>query len=73
MTRWTRLLAAITLAFTLTVGIAPRPVLAQANSEQFEGTNPEETKSEGRPFDGYMATGALVFLVLFIVGKSARR
>lgn len=73
MTRWTRLLAAMTLALTLTMGTAPRPVHAQANSESFEGANPDEAKPEGRAGDGYVATALLVFLVLFIVGKSARR
>jgi hypothetical protein len=29
--------------------------------------------SKGRPLDGYLATITLMLLVLFIVGKSARR
>jgi hypothetical protein len=30
-------------------------------------------ESKGRPLDGYIATAALCGLVLFVVGKSARR
>jgi hypothetical protein len=33
----------------------------------------EEGKGSGRPLDGYLATITLLLLVLFIVGKSARR
>lgn len=73
MTRWTRFASALVLALTLSTAIAPRPVLAQANEESFAGANEEEAKSDGRPLDGYLATAALVFLVLVIIGKSARR
>jgi hypothetical protein len=73
MTRWTRALAIPVLALTLAAGYAPRPAFGQANSDAFEGTNPEETKGEGRPLDGYLATLALVGLSMFIIGKSARR
>jgi hypothetical protein len=30
-------------------------------------------ESKGRPLDGYIATGMLCGLALFVVGKSARR
>lgn len=73
MTRLTRLFAPLFLALTLTVGVAPSHVFAQANSEQFEGTNPEEQKGEGRSLDGYFLTSLFVFGVLFLIGKSARR
>ncbi len=66
MTRWTRRLAPIALAFTLTLGALPAPAPAQ---EEPVG----EPKSAGRPFDGYFATACLAGLALFIVGKSARR
>ncbi len=66
MTRWTRWLAPIALACTLTLGTLPAPVLAQVEPAG-------ASKSEGRPFDGYFATGCLAGLALYIVGKSARR
>jgi hypothetical protein len=34
---------------------------------------PEPGAGSGRPFDGYAGTCVLLFLALFIVGKSARR
>jgi hypothetical protein len=34
---------------------------------------PAEGESKGRPLDGYIATGLLCGLALFIVGKTARR
>jgi hypothetical protein len=66
MTRWTRRLAPIVLACTLSLGTPPAPAPAQ---EEPVGA----PKSEGRPFDGYFATGCLAGLALYIVGKSARR
>ncbi len=68
MKRWTRRLAPFALGLTLTMGTIPHPVLAQ---EDPNATG--EGKSEGRPWDGYVATGALVFLAMFLVAKSARR
>ncbi len=68
MTRWKRSLAALTLSLTLAGGVAPTPVLAQEEPAA-EG----EEKSEGRPVDGYIVFAIVAFLVLFIMGKSARR
>jgi len=34
---------------------------------------PGAAESKGRPWDGYIATGMLCGLALFIVGKTARR
>ena len=67
--RWTRWIAAPALAAALGLGLAPAPVRGQ---EPPPGEGGEEDKS-GRPLDGYLATAALAALVLFIVGKSARR
>jgi hypothetical protein len=67
MTRWKRSLAALTLSLTLAGGVAPTPVFAQDAPET------GEEKSEGRPVDGYIVFAIIAFLVLFIVGKSARR
>jgi hypothetical protein len=64
-----RRLAPLALALGLALGVAPAPSLAQEPAPA-EGTGEE---SSGRSLDGYFATGALAFLVLFIVGKSARR
>jgi hypothetical protein len=65
----TRRLAPLALALGLALGMAPAPSLAQEPAPA-EGTGEE---SSGRPLDGYFATGVLAFLVLFIVGKTARR
>lgn len=66
MRRWTRHIAPLALGLTLALGTAPRPVLAQEEQA-------EEGKSEGRPWDGYIATALFAGLALFLVGKSARR
>jgi hypothetical protein len=69
--RWCRrrvaLRAAMTLTLSVTFGLSPAPARAQ---EQPPGAAGEE---KGRPLDGYIATGCLVGLVLFLVAKSARR
>jgi hypothetical protein len=71
MTRSVRsLLAPLALAATLGLGILP--AAAPAQDPGAEGA-PAEGESKGRPLDGYFATGALVGLALFLVGKSARR
>ena len=39
-----------------------------------ENTNaPAQGEGSGRPLDGYLGTIVIMLLVLFIVGKSARR
>jgi hypothetical protein len=68
MNRWNRSFAALGLAAMLGVGVSPTPARAQEPAPGEEG----EDKS-GRPLDGYLATGAMAFLALFIVAKSARR
>jgi hypothetical protein len=69
--RCTRWVAPLLLAAGLILS-APMPsmVRAQAPDEAAPATGEEGT---GRPWDGYFGTGVLVLLVLFIVGKSARR
>ena len=64
-------LAASLLAATLgmTVGLTPTPTFAQNEPPPAEG----EGDSSGRPLDGYLATGCLVGLALFLVAKTARR
>jgi len=67
--RWLRWSAPIILALGLTLSLAPtRQVFAQEPEPAAEGDG-----EKGRPFDGYIGTGCLVFLALFIVAKSARR
>ena len=68
MNRLARALATLAMALTLTAGVAPTPARAQEPAPEGEGG-----ESSGRPLDGYLATGALAFLALFIIGKSARR
>lgn len=66
MRRWSRL-AVLALGLTVAMPAAPLPVLAQ--EEPAAGGE----ESEGRPWDGYIATGLFAGLALFLVGKSARR
>ncbi|MDR3636865.1 MAG: hypothetical protein P4L84_23875 [Isosphaeraceae bacterium] len=66
MRRSIRRFAIMATALTLALGTVDRPALAQ---EEAAG----EEKSEGRPWDGYFATGLFAGLALFLVGKSARR
>ena len=66
MTRFARTTAPLLLA--LTFGLTPTPSRAQAPEEA-----PAEEESEGNPVPGYLATALLGMLILFIVGKSARR
>ena len=66
MTRLARTLAPLLLA--LTFGLTPAPSRAQPPEEA-----PAEAEGEGNPVPGYIATGMLGLLVLFIAGKSARR
>jgi hypothetical protein len=65
MTRFARRLAPLVLA--LTFAFTPSPSRAQPPEEA-----PVE-ESEGNPVPGYLATALLCMLILFIVGKSARR
>ncbi len=66
MTRLARRFAPLLLA--LTFGLTPAPSRAQPPEEA-----PVEEESEGNPVPGYIATAMLGMLILFIVGKSARR
>ncbi len=66
MTRLARTLAPLLLA--LTFGLAPSPSRAQPPEEPVA-----EEEGSGNPVPGYIATGMLGLLILFIVGKSARR
>jgi hypothetical protein len=69
-----RRLAPLFLAAGLLVAPATtHPVRAQVPDPSDTSAPGEEGKGSGRPFDGYIATLALIFLVFFIVGKSARR
>jgi hypothetical protein len=54
------------LGLSLTPAFSP-PARAQEEIPDASGGE------KGRPFDGYIATSALMLLALFLVGKSARR
>ncbi|MEJ7636843.1 MAG: hypothetical protein WKF75_02340 [Singulisphaera sp.] len=66
MTRLARLLAPLLLA--LTFGLTPSSSRAQPPEEPVA-----EEEGSGNPVPGYLATGLLGGLILFIVAKSARR
>ncbi|MGO9469194.1 MAG: hypothetical protein ACLQIB_42600 [Isosphaeraceae bacterium] len=68
--RWARPMAPVLLAGSLLFcPLAHHEARAQPAAPGEE----ESAESKGRPWDGYIATGCLVFLALFIVAKSARR
>jgi len=70
--RWVRRFAPLFTALALAGSpLAGHPARAQAPGEPAPAGG--EAKAEGRPLDGYLATGVLMLLALFIVGKSARR
>jgi hypothetical protein len=58
----------LTLSLVLSLGLTPTPTRAQNEPPPAGGEG-----EKGRPLDGYIATGCLVGLVLFLVAKSARR
>jgi hypothetical protein len=64
MTRWVHALALILVVLALTA----TPARAQNPGEPPQGDG-----EKGRPLDGYIATAALAFAALFVVGKTARR
>jgi hypothetical protein len=70
MTRWTRCLVLALLTFAL--GLTASPALAQ-NPPSQPAERGDANGESGRPLDGYLATGALAGIILFTVGKSARR
>ncbi|HMB06134.1 MAG TPA: hypothetical protein VKP69_20675 [Isosphaeraceae bacterium] len=70
MTRRIRCLAPALL--TLAPGLTASPALAQNPPGQTTERGDANGES-GRPLDGYLATGVLAGIALFVVGKSARR
>jgi hypothetical protein len=71
MSRRTRLLAPLALAWTLTLAPPPSPALAQNPAAEPAGGG--EAESKGRPLDGYIFTALLASLAIFVVCKSSRR
>ena len=55
----------------LTLGLVLAPVASPTARAQEEA--PSGGESKGDPVPGYLGAGLLTMLVLFIVGKSARR
>jgi hypothetical protein len=66
--RGVRLQSALIVSVALIMGLTPTPARAQNEPPPAAGEG-----EKGRPLDGYIATGCLVGLVLFLVAKSARR
>jgi len=72
--RWTRRIAPVLLVLGLTLSpIISPPARAQGPNETAPAEDETVGKGTGRVWDGYFGTAVLVFLALFIVGKSARR
>jgi len=72
--RWTRPIAPVLLVLGLTLTpILSHPARAQGPNDAAAAEDETAGKGTGRPLDGYIGTAILVFLALFIVGKSARR
>ncbi len=67
---WARPIAPVFLATSLL--FCPL-VHREARAQPAAPGEEESAESKGRPWDGYIATGCLAFLALFIVAKSARR
>jgi hypothetical protein len=67
--RLTRRMAPMLLA----LGLALTPAMTTTVRAQEPATPEGGAKSEGRPLDGYLGTITVMLLVLFVVGKSARR
>jgi hypothetical protein len=69
--RWVRPIGTLLLGLALLL----TPIMGRKASAQPppEPPAPEQETGTGRPFDGYVATLALVLLAFFLVGKSARR
>jgi hypothetical protein len=65
--RFNRWIAPVLLGLGLLLTPAFSP---PARAQEVPDASGEE---KGRPFDGYIATCALMLLALFLVGKSARR
>ena len=65
--RSARRVAPLLLALGLVLSPAASPV-ARAQEEA-----PAESKGGGDPVPGYLGAGLLTLMVLFVVGKSARR
>jgi hypothetical protein len=56
----------------LALGLVLSPAAAPTARAQ-EEFNPEGSSSKGDPVPGYLGAGLLMLLILFAVGKSARR
>ena len=56
----------------LALGLVLSPAVSPTARAQEDPSAPAE-KSEGDPVPGYLGAGLLTMLILFIVGKSARR
>ncbi len=69
--RWRRRLAVALLGMGLWIAPAFTPVAPAQDPNDPSAAVPGE--GSGRPLDGYLGTIVLMLLVLFIVGKSARR
>jgi hypothetical protein len=70
-----RPIAPVLLVLALTFGpiVSSHPARAQGPNETAPAEDENVGKGTGRVWDGYFGTGILMFLALFIVGKSARR
>jgi hypothetical protein len=71
--RWRRRIAVALLGMGLLVAPAFTPVAPAQIPDSTDPAAPVPGEGSGRPLDGYLGTIVLMLLVMFIVGKSARR
>ena len=57
----------------LALGLILSPAISSTARAQEDPTATAEGESKGDPVPGYLGAGLLTLLILFIVGKSARR
>jgi hypothetical protein len=63
--------AGLGLFLSLALGLLPMPASAQGPDDF--GAAPVEGSSQGSPYYGYIGTGVILAMIIFVICKSARR
>ncbi len=63
--------ACLGLFLSLALGLLPLPASAQGPNDF--GAPPVEETSQGSPYYGYIGTGVILGMIMFVICKSARR